>query len=144
MKKQKLTLLSVLLFILIFSSCAKEDENGPASILLSKEWKRGMVDKNPATNPAGRILYYAVQNCQKDDTFRFGANKALTINQGANKCVNNEPATTTVSYTYNETNKELIIDSFKYTLAEESKAQIKYYAPMSSQTGYDYIVYLLE
>lgn len=103
-----------------------------------------MVDKNPSTNPSGRVLYYAVQNCEKDDTFIFGSNKELIVNQGTNKCVNEEPATTTLLYTYNESSKELIIDGIKYTIAEESKDQIKYYTYIPSATGNDYLVFLLE
>jgi hypothetical protein len=103
-----------------------------------------MTDKNPSTNPSGRILYYAVQNCEKDDTFKFDLNKELKINLGSTKCETNEPATKTVSYSYNESNKQLVIDGYGYTVAEESKSQIKYYAPLASSLGYDYIVFLLE
>ena len=116
----------------------------PASVLTSKTWKRGMVDKNPSTNPYGGVQYYPVQNCEKDDTFKFGSNNKLAINQGTNKCNSNEPATKTVSYSYTDSNKELIIDGTKYIVAEESKAQIKYYAPVPTSGGFSNVVFLLE
>jgi hypothetical protein len=142
MKKQSILLFHLILFLALLSSCKEKDENEPANFLLAKDWKRGLVDKNTSTNPPGRIVYYAVLNCQKEDTFRFGSDGTLTINQGTDKCDNNESVYKTVAYTKN--NKDLILDGVKFTLAEESKTQIKYYAPLPPATGYDYMVYLLE
>ncbi len=144
MKQYSKVILCVTLFGALFSSCQKDDNGEPTNFIQSKEWKPGLVDKKPSTNPSGRILYNAVQNCQKDDTYRFNANNTLTINQGKEKCSTNEEVIKNVSYSYNSINKELIIDGSKYKLAEESNVQLKYYAPLPSNTGYDYIVFLLD
>jgi len=133
-----------MLFITLFSSCKKEDENEPTNLLTAKTWTPGLIDKNTSTNPSGRIIYNAVLNCQKDDSYRFSSNGTLTINQGTEKCNNNESVAKTVSYTYNQDTKELIIDGIRYTLAEESTSQIKYYTLINPSTGYDYMVFLLE
>lgn len=144
MKNYSKEILFVTLFAALFSSCQKNDDVEPTSFIQSKEWKPGLIDKKPSTNPSGRILYSAVQNCQKDDSYRFNTDNTLTINQGKEKCSTNEAAIKNVSYSYNSNNKELIIDGRKYTLAEESTVQLKYFAPLPSNTGYDYIVFLLD
>ena len=144
MKKQKITLLTLLSFIFLFSSCSKDDETVPSNILTSKTWKRGMVDKNPSSSPSGSVLYYPVQECEKDDTFRFGSDSKLTVNQGASKCDKNEPASKTVTYSYDEKANTLTIDGINYSVAEMSKSQIKYYIPFASSTGYANYIFLLE
>jgi hypothetical protein len=134
-------LVPLLLLIVAFSNCKKD---GNSSILSSRIWTRALNDKNPATNPSGRILYYAVQNCEKDDTYEFELDGKLLVNRNADKCDPNELQNETQSYSLNRATKELIINGNKFTLAEESRRQIKYYAPMNSGTGYDYIVFLLQ
>lgn len=142
---QRIPCLFFMLLLLVFSACKKEaDDTPPGSYLLSKTWKRALIDKNPSTNPAGDILFYPVLDCQKDDTFKFGANGTLTISYGTNKCDSNEASSKTMSYTYNKSTKELIIDGIKYTLAEESGNQLKYYGLVPSATKFVHVVYLFE
>jgi hypothetical protein len=142
MKQTIAHLLGFVLVIMLFSSCEKENEV-PADILLSTTWKPGMQDKNPAINPPGNVRYSAVLTCQQDDTYHFNAKGALTINQGANKCNSDEPTIVTLPYTYNRATKELIIGGKKYTVAEESEEQVKYYAPVTSATGFEHLIFLL-
>jgi hypothetical protein len=131
-------------------SCGGKDKNlANANILTSKSWKRGLVDKNPSTNPnldygSNPVLYSAIPTCQQDDILHFSSNSTLTIDNGANKCSSNEQATETVNYSYNETNKEVTIDGVKYQVAEMSSSQIKYYAPLPPPTSYSYIIFLLQ
>jgi hypothetical protein len=134
-------LVTVLLLTFVFSSCKKD---GNSSILSSGTWTRALNDKNRATNPSGRILYYAVRNCEKDDTYKFTLDGKLLINRNADKCDPDELQNETQSYSLNRATKEFIINGYKFTLAEESGRQIKYYAPLNSGTGYDYIVFLLQ
>lgn len=140
----KLLIVSFMLFIVLLSSCKKDNEHEPANILLSKTWKYGMVDKNQSSNPPGRVLYYAVLNCEKDDTCQFSSNGTLKISRGADKCESSEAISETVSYAYDKSSKELTIDGTKYKLAEESGSQIKYYAPLPYSTNYEYMVFLLQ
>ena len=143
MKSKYLSLLIVLLFA--FSSC-KKDNKQPANILTSKTWKMGLVDENPATNPPGNILYYPVQDCDKDDTFKFTPDGNLIIDRGTDKCSLDELLTETQTYTLNRSTKELVINGVKFTLAEESTSQIKYYAqiPTPFSTNYQYLIFLLQ
>lgn len=133
------------LFVIIFTlSGCKKKSGDTADILNSKIWKKALTDKNPSTNPPGKILYNSVQNCEKDDTFKFESNGNLKVNRNANKCDQNELSEEIQTYTINRASKELVINGTKFTLAEESYDQLKYYAPLSSETGYSYIVNLLE
>jgi hypothetical protein len=136
MKIKNLTLIAFI--ILTISSCKKNSDNA-LNTLTTKTWKRALNDKNPSTNLQGTTLYYAVQNCEKDDTFKFGSDGNLILNRGTDKCESNE----TQNYTLDRTKKELIINGNKFTLAEESSDQIKYYAAIPQASGFSYLIYLL-
>lgn len=141
MKRQLIPFL--ILFVFIFTSCDKsivKDEN----IFMTKTWKRGIIDKNPNSNPPGKIGYYAVLECEKDDTLKFNTVSTLTIEKGQNKCNSTESSTEIIQYTYDNLKNELIMDGVKYIVTEESNGQIKYLAPTPSLTGYDYVAYILE
>ena len=122
----------------------KKDTDSPTDILLSKTWKRNLTDKNPATNPPGRVLYYPVQNCEKDDTFRFDSEGKLTLNRGANKCSQGEQQTEIQTYSLDRNTKLFLLEGSRFTLAEESTGQLKYYTQLPPNSGYDYLVFLLE
>lgn len=144
MHTQRRVVINMLLFLFLLSSCAKEDETTPANLLVSKTWKKGTVDKNPDSNPPGRVLYRPLLDCEKDDLLTFDSTNKLTINEGKLKCDSSEPAVKTLSYSYNASTNELIIDGFIYTVAHASKDQIKYHSHLPHHTGYDYMIYLLE
>ncbi len=95
----------MLLVLFLLSSCAKDNENAPANMLESKTWKRGTVDKNTSSNPTGRVLYRPWLDCEKDDLLTFDSNNKLTVDQGKLKCDSKEPATQTLSYTYDKGTK---------------------------------------
>ncbi len=139
--KTKLLTLFVLLFA--FSNC-KKDDTSSSNILLSKTWKRALYDKNPSTNPQGTILYHFVRDCEIDDTYKFGSDGNLMVNKNSDKCDQSELQTENQVYTLNRTNKELIINGTKFTLAEESNNQIKYYTPVSSGNGFQNLIFLLQ
>lgn len=141
MKKRLILLLS--LCVLLFSNCDK-DNTEHENILLTKTWKRGLIDKNPKSNPLEKIIYYPVRECEKDDTFKFNSNNTLTINKGLDKCNPTESSSETIKYSYDNLKNELIMDGTKYTVTEESNGQIKYFAPLSPATGFAYFVYILE
>lgn len=143
MKNQKKLLLILALLAIIFSFCKKDKSIETTDFLLNKSWKRAISDKNISTNPSGRIMYDVVLDCQKDDQYKFNSDGTLIINRGTEKCSVNELTSETLTYSYNKISKELLINGIKYTLAEESDNQIKYFAPLTS-AGYDYLVFLLE
>ena len=140
--KTKLVLITALL-LFAFSNCSK-DEKQPGDPVTSKTWKRGLSDLNPATNPQAPVLYYAVQNCEKDDTFTFGSNGLLVVDKNAEKCNQDEPRTETQSYSLNRPTMQLVIGSTTYTLAEATDKQIKYYAVVPTPSGFQHLVFLLQ
>jgi hypothetical protein len=140
----------VVLIGLTLCSC-KKDSKSSSNTLVSKTWKRALVDKNPATNPASpsgtinsSIVYYAVEDCEKDDTFKFDTDGNLTFKRNAEKCDPMEQSEEVQSYTIDRVKKELTINGVKYNLAEESKDQIKYYALLPSNNDPRFLVFLLQ
>ena len=133
----------ITLTLITFFACNK-DENSSNTIITSKTWKRALIDKNPSTNPQGVISYYAVLDCEKDDTFKFESSDNLVINRGTNKCETNESQNSTQTYTLNRANKELVINGTRFTLVEESSEQIKYYATLPMASGFSQVIYLLQ
>jgi hypothetical protein len=133
----------LILFLLLFLclSCEKENKS-ELDILRSKTWKVGIVDKNTATSPNGRLLYNAVLECDKDDLYTFLQNGYLGINYGKERCENNKEQE--IKYSYNKNSKKLTIDGTEYQVLEINKIQIKYCAELSPGTNYDYLIFLLQ
>lgn len=136
MKHKLLPLFSIL--GLCFFSC-KKDKINDSSILTSTTWKWSMVDKTPSINPShGNVLYYPVKDCEKDDSFNFGSNGNLTINRGTDQCNENESKTESQKYILDQSSKKITINGTTYTLLEETKQQIKYYATLPNTTGFSF------
>lgn len=133
----------MLLIVLTLSNCKKDSESAP-NLLTSKTWKYGLIDKNPSTNPPGANAYYAVHDCEKDDTFKFGSDGKSERFSNTNNCGVNEPPVLTRTYTYNSKTKELTINGDKFTIAEESNSQIKYYIPITRTNGVENLIFLLQ
>jgi hypothetical protein len=136
-------LLTALLFVIAFSNCSRDKES-QLNTLTSKTWRRALTDLNPTTNPQGQIIYYAVLNCEKDDTFKFNEDGSLIIDRYDNKCAQDEFQIENQSYSLNRQTKELIIDGTTYILAEESNKQIKYYTVLPTTNGFQYLIFLLQ
>lgn len=133
----------LIFLIFIFNGCKKE-ANKDSGILLSKSWRYGILDKNPATNPSGQVLFNGVLDCMRDDLFTFKSNGELVIDRGSDKCDSNEIRVEVIVYSYDRENKELIISTKKYTVAEEAKEQMKYYLPLPPGSGFNNLVFLLQ
>ena len=134
--------LIVLLFV-AFISCKKDDEKASVT-LTSRTWKRASVDRNTSTNPAINVLYYASQDFEKDDTFKFGTDGKLTINRGALKSSVDQQQIEVQNYTFVSATQQLTINGEKFTLAEQSKTQLKYYATLPNATGNQYLIFIFE
>lgn len=136
-------LLVILLSVFAFSNCKKESRSSP-DILTSRTWKMGLNDLNPQTNSQGQTLYYPVQTCEKDDTFKFTQDGNFIINRNIDKCNENELQIESQTYTLNRQTKKLIINGTVFTLVEVSNSQVKYYAPIPSTNGFKYQIFLLQ
>ena len=131
------------IYLIAFSNCKKEEHL--SDILTSKTWKRGSVDLNPSTNPAGEYQYYPIWYCDTDDKYTFSKDGNLVIERGANKCEPDEIQTETLLYSIDRETNILIIDSTTYILAEESETQIKYYILVPHGTNLtNYVIFLLQ
>lgn len=133
-----------ILIILAFASCKKTNTTTDQSYLLThKSWKPALTDKNTSTNPEGTAnVYHATLNCERDDSYSF--EDKLTINRGDDKCNSSEISPDVSDYTVDFTARKIAIKGITYDLAEVSATQLKYYAPVPTATGYNYIIYLFE
>lgn len=137
---KKFNTLLLFLFILFFG--CKNDGVEVKVSLTSKMWTPALIDKNTSTNPSGQVLYKAFLNCEKDDTYSFGADGKLTINRGVNQCNSSEINKEILNYTYSANTKELVINGIKYTVVDESEVQLKYYTAIPNATSFQYLIFL--
>jgi len=85
----KRTLLAFAAVTLLFGSCKKDDNNGPAGganaqILMSGKWK---VATSTSVMMGQTVdLYSLLPSCQVDNMFIFNQNNSVTIDEGATKC----------------------------------------------------------
>ncbi|MFD0940889.1 hypothetical protein [Pedobacter boryungensis] len=135
----------LLFVVLVFTGCKKEEKEDPLDILTGKTWKYSLVDKNPSTNGTSiSVPFNVLADCEKDNTLQFKRDGNLIMYTGNAKCTLNESETRTLSFSYNKQTKELIIDGIKCEVLELTKNQLKYKAPVSYQTGYVYVMFILE
>lgn len=134
-----------LLLLVLVVSCKKDKNQDLLTILTSKTWKYSLADKNPSTNGTGvAIPFNVIAECEKDNVFQFKNDGNLLVQSGITKCAPTDPATKTVTYSYNAQTQELILDGIKCTVLELTKDQLKYKAPVPYQTGYVYVMFILE
>jgi hypothetical protein len=105
-----LLLLSFLSLTLAFSAC-KKDENQTKTDLLSKSaWKMTAYTVNPAfpiLDINGQITGYSndvfaqMDNCSKDDTYKFNSDNTMKLDEGASKCNSADPQFTAGTWSFN-------------------------------------------
>ncbi|WP_295121628.1 hypothetical protein [uncultured Chitinophaga sp.] len=142
---KKILCLVAVLTILGYA-CTKEEtiDNATtaAAFLKSREWKPTVIDRNPATSPAGKILYTPVAECEKDDRLKFSKD-SLLVTKGAIICENAETGYQ-VTYSMDFNKRKITINGTEYMLGEVTDKQLKFFIRIPSQSGYDYQVYLYE
>ncbi|WP_461787730.1 hypothetical protein [Pedobacter sp.] len=135
---------AALALILFVFACKKDESEEIIDVLTSKTWKFGLKDLNTATNPSGTSSYYAVPECEQDDTFLFKSDGSLVITYGTKKCDGNTTTTKTVNYTFNKQAREITIDGQKFSVTEENKTQFKYIKVVPGTSGTSNVIYLLQ
>jgi hypothetical protein len=146
MKFIKLSLLNLMVCFLILG-CKKDKakELDPLDILTSKTWKYSLVDKNPSSSGVDiNIPFNVMADCFKDNTFQFTKDGMVILNTGKVKCVDGEKEVITSTYTFNKETKELTVGGTKSIVLELTKNQFKYKAPVPHNTGYTYVLIILE
>lgn len=143
-KKSQVLALFILLLLIIAFACKKDENEEIIDIITSKAWKFGLTDLNTHTNPAGNNSYYAVLECEKDDTFTFKTDGTMVRTFNSKKCDGDVGAFKTVNYSFNKDTRELTIDGVKYAVTEENKSQLKYVLVTPAATGANNRIYLLQ
>ena len=135
---------AVLIVFTTFTACKKDENEEIIDIITSKTWKLGLTDLNTRTNPSGNNTYYAVLECEQDDTFTFKTDGTMVRTFGSKKCDGDTGTSKTINYSYNKETKELTIDGIKYTVAEENRSQLKYTLTTPATSGVSNKIYLLQ
>ncbi len=143
MKINRLFVVASLMLLGTSFGCKKDDSEEIIDVLTSKAWRYGLKDLNTSTNPGGSNLYFAVPECEQDDTFTFKTDGTMVRAYGSKKCDGNIAVNKIVSYSFNKQSKELTIDGVKYTVVEENKTQFKYFIVAPGTTGVNNVIYLL-
>lgn len=134
------------MYTLCLFSCKKDEKastnTDQLTLLTSKSWKPSLTDKNSSTNPAGKNIYHATMDCEKDDRYLFSKSNKLTISKGAQQCNSNEEDSALTNYSVDFNAKKISVQGTNYTLAEVSATQLKYYAVTPSVSGYENIIFL--
>lgn len=85
------------LFVLLAASCEKEVRDNSALYNANQAYlTRGNWKIVAVTDESGGLDLWSIQPaCIKDNTFKFNTNYSITVDVGADKCVANEPQTST-------------------------------------------------
>lgn len=118
---------SLLSLTLLFSSCSKDkdDEQSPKTALLtSSAWKMTAYTVEPGFptfDNEGNItgstndIFAMLENCEKDDTHKFNADKSLITDEGLTKCESSDPQKINGTWSFN-------VDETSLTITEEGES----------------------
>lgn len=146
--KKRLSFIIAFAVVCTFIFGCKKDEEEPIDMLTSKTWKWAAVDKNPSTNPKGKIEYRKAWDCELDDRFYFYANGTYEVKNPDTKCMSQAD-----DFKNNRFNLDLNEIYFgtdeTLRISEISKNQVKFYLKLSyvgipDPTAPDYLVMILE
>lgn len=124
----KKIILLLILVLPLLSACKKDEK--PAitwSLLAGRVWKHTLKDKNPSTNPPGLIRNLVLFDCQYDDTYLFGQDGSVLVDNGDVTCLEDYPRQEKQEYVINKGTNSLTIASYPYHVAEISEVQLKLY-----------------
>jgi len=111
-----LAMISFLAIATVFTSCSKEDDNDEkdtpktkTELLTVSKWKMTAFTVNPAVD-GQTDLYASMEDCEKDDTFKFNTNGTYTSYEENNICEDSEPQESG-TWSFNSTKTELLMDN---------------------------------
>ena len=96
----------------VLSACKKSDES-PATassrteLLTAKSWRLSSATITANGFPVSSSTF--IQDCSKDDTFKFNADKTLVQDAGTIKCNTSDPQTQTGTWALNSDQSKLTI-----------------------------------
>jgi hypothetical protein len=138
--------------LLAVTACDKDKDSSPnpaasENHLIDKNWQMSAMTVSPAMETeAGPLsdLYAWLPPCSKDDFLRFEKNGTFKGDEGASKCEEEDPQTTSNgTWTLTESNKKLTMvedgETQTFTVVNLSKEELK----LSLQETEDGVTYTL-
>lgn len=106
--KHLLFALSAFVVLGIFASCKKEDKKSKTELLTTGSWKiKSFVGISGAT----RVDLLATQDeCYKDNLYSFKTDKTLVVDEGAQKCDENDDQSYTTTWSFSDNESKITVD----------------------------------
>jgi hypothetical protein len=118
--KKILFLVSVL--AIAVSGCKKDDDPSNTDKLTGKAWKVKSITVDPAISFGGTLItdiFSQLDDCDKDNTSTFNADKTYLDDEGATKCNPLDPQTTSGTWAFNSDETVLTQDNtISYTILQ--------------------------
>jgi hypothetical protein len=95
--------------VALLSACKKDsDPVAPTAsrtdMLTAKNWK--LTSENVSITMSGVTLPVStLEDCQKDDAYKFNTDKSLVVDAGANKCDTSDPQKETGTWSFSNTDQ---------------------------------------
>lgn len=103
------------------TACKKDDDKSRSDILVDEAtWVQVKSEEQDPTTGAWSEV--TIEDCSKDDTYTFKADKSLVFDEGATKCNDADPQSSTGTWAFSadETTLTLTIDGFGLAFVVES------------------------
>jgi len=128
MKKLVHSLLLLVTLTLTLGACKKDDDKSNSEKLVDKNWNLTALTSDPAITFGGvsfTDLYAQSQDCDRDDLTIFKAGGTVNYDEGATKCSQSDPQTTTGTWVLNTDETVLTVDGESWTILELNDNQLK-------------------
>lgn len=127
-KFMKKTLWSLLALAALSTACKKEEEPAPSkeSQLMAKNWQ--ITDHLQIIGTQTPSVYAQMQDCVKDNLYRFSTNNVLSRDEGATKCFTSSPQTDTIYWTMTGEASLITVwdlDTTRYTIESVNETQMR-------------------
>jgi hypothetical protein len=109
--KQITLIIAALAFLTIYS-CKKEEKKSKTDLLTASAWK----PKSMIYDPIDDVPVDEMEDCEKDDTFKFNVGGTGIKNVGTVKCNQSEPQTEPLTWAFGANETQLIIDGETWSL----------------------------
>jgi len=130
---------SCLLFSLCIAfSCKKKSDDTPAKskteLLTAHSWRMTGLTSDPKVDMNGDDVYEADifsfwDGCKKDNTYSFGTNNVLTIDEGASKCHASDPQSVTTNWSMQNSESVIHFSDKDHSLISVDESTFKFSNP---------------
>ncbi len=109
---KKITLILIAFTFLTVSACKKEEKKSKTDLLTSSAWK----PKSFIYDPIDDVPVDELEDCLKDDTFKFNAGGTGVINVGTVKCDPAEQQTEQFTWAFAASETQLILEGETWSI----------------------------